>query len=167
MSLFSIPESLLDHATVRLRGGRQRGDRAPLQPPVGALPLNPNLMHTCAICCAYMPLSIIQTCVKDKATFLAPGMLLRVYIWYNLFCRRGFRGTGVGSPNRGSGGEAPQKLRLPVAPQSIIRTGAKHPTRTPPGTVPPSPAHSPRAGSSTSSGRPCRPAWPLARSSLR
>ena len=31
-------------------------------------------------------------------------------IWHSIICRRGFRGTGQGSTNRGCGGEAPHAL---------------------------------------------------------
>src|SRR6266508_4233926 len=45
----------------------------------------------------------------------------------SLLCRRGFRGTGVGSPNRGCGGDAPRKAhrRSPVIGSTVVKRPGK------------------------------------------
>ena len=51
-------------------------------------------------------------------------------IWHCIICRRGFRGTGVGSSNRGCGGEAPHESSNNM-PDWKLRCARYHP-RTPP-----------------------------------
>src|SRR2546425_1270057 len=71
-----------------------------------------------------MPPSILKT------NMLGRGMTRPHLHCDGLPCRRGFRGTGVGSPNRGYGGEAPRMS--PPAKPSHRGYGGETPRMSPP-----------------------------------